>query len=356
MEIGSDFCTEEKLKGEVLSEFDNFEFKENTALLFSGRAAIDLVIDDILEKHSIETVYFPEYCCSSMTEAFERHNIRIVFYKVSYNDKKRCLEYDIDTALNCDIFFAMNYFGYHSNCMNKYINVFKARNIFVIEDITHSLLSKVSFCQESDYLVASLRKWFGIYSGGLAIKKSGRFVKKLTDSIIEPPRKIIETKKTAMKLKKAYLNGDVGVSKNEFLEKFKEYNNAVAELNSKIGIDLESYELLKNIDLSEIRKIRIQNAKILENGINSCNARVMFSSEEDDCPIFVPIYIEKKRRFKLLQHFIESQIYTPIHWPMPFSNLSSELYHSEISLICDQRYGQMEMKKIIEVINRFGDA
>ena len=54
----------------------------------------------------------------------------------------------------------------------------KNRGVIVIEDITHRLLSNEMRCKEADYCIASIRKWFAVPSGGVAIKQKGSFSKK----------------------------------------------------------------------------------------------------------------------------------------------------------------------------------
>lgn len=41
----------------------------------------------------------------------------------------------------------------------------------MIEDSTHSILSTRAYSEESDFVVASLRKWFPIISGGICLSK-----------------------------------------------------------------------------------------------------------------------------------------------------------------------------------------
>src|SRR5699024_10303670 len=120
-------------------------------LFLSGRTAIDFVIKDIQNKTEVNSVYFPSYCCQSMLQPFLDVGIKVVFYDVDFH---KGLKLNINENQQCDIFFAMNYFGFSSGRMDRYIEMFKQRNITVIEDFTHSLLSKVSYNDQSDYIVA----------------------------------------------------------------------------------------------------------------------------------------------------------------------------------------------------------
>ena len=70
---------------------------------------------------------------------------------------------------------------------------------------------------------------------------------------------------------------------------------------------------------------------------------------DSDTPIFLPIFMETKERDGLRKHLIEMGIYCPVHWPKP-EGCESNIYDLELSLICDQRYGIEDMKRIVSVI------
>src|SRR5699024_4516651 len=122
--------------------------------------------------------------------------IKIEFYDVVASHKG--LKYVIDFDIKVDLFFANSYFGYESTSMDSIIDVFNKRNITVIEDITHRLLSDKNYCEQADYFIASLRKWFAIPSGGLAIKNNGKFN---NIHLSHPSSDLLNKKITAMKCK-----------------------------------------------------------------------------------------------------------------------------------------------------------
>ena len=170
MEIGSEFW---QYDGELLSDNTKFwNIGKDRKFLLSGRTAIYFVLQEILKKQKVEKVYLPSYSCHSMAQPFLESDIKVEYYDVAFEDS---LKYNIDTEKDCDIFFAMNYFGYTATNMENYIKKFKDRGITVIEDITHSILSEKKYSVYSDYLVGSLRKWFPIASGGIAISMEKDF-------------------------------------------------------------------------------------------------------------------------------------------------------------------------------------
>lgn len=110
MEIGSEYW---ELNEELKS--DNKEFwniGKDVRFTLSGRTSIYYVLKNILLNKNVQKVYMPSYCCSSMTQAFVDLGIEVEYYDVYFNEG---LKYNIDFEEDCDIFFAMNYFGYSRN-------------------------------------------------------------------------------------------------------------------------------------------------------------------------------------------------------------------------------------------------
>ena len=169
MEIGSEFWLEKKEENNHTSYI--IDSNENKILCMSGRTAIDYALFLFQKQRKILDVYFPSYCCQSMLQPFLERNIKIHFYSVRFEKGK--FIFDIDCNKKCDLFFAMNYFGFAANNMDYYIDNFKRKNVIVIEDSTHSWLSQRKYNRNSDFVVASLRKWFPIISGGVLINPSG---------------------------------------------------------------------------------------------------------------------------------------------------------------------------------------
>jgi len=322
--------------------------------LLSGRTAIDLVLKDILYNKKVCTVYFPSYCCQSMLQPFIDNDIHIEIYNV-YNTNNG-LKFDIDVDQKCDIFFAMNYFGYSDGRMDYYIEKFKSREVIIIEDITHSLLSSNSYNNNSDYRVASLRKWFPVISGGLAAKADGSFNIKVSKNTLD---EMITVRKNAMLDKARYINGDTTVKKEDFLQKYSVANKMLNENYSLYKIDDDSLQILNEINIPKMVKVRRKNAQIIHDFINKTNEiKPMFPIlSEDDCPIFIPVLLDKNIRNHLREHLIKHKIYYPIHWPKPeivkHDPTCISIYDIELSLICDQRYDVYNIKDSVNEIKRF---
>jgi len=342
---------------EIGSEFDWQEPSENSTgfawlpkcddgcLTFSGRTAFETVIADIGQ---IRKVYFPSYCCDSMIEPFRNAEVAIEFYCVNYRNE---FSVSLNIPDDCDVLVLCNYFGYRVEYPENEIIKFKNRGGIVIEDITHSLLSEQQYHSYSDYLVASVRKWGAVLCGGLCCKLNGEFKVKPQKF---PGKKFIELKTKAMQLKHEYINNSSAVNKTEFLEMYAESNHFFATDYSNVKIDKNSEELLRCWNINEIRSTRQKNAAVLHNELwDNTICKTMFKSDNMDCPLFIPVVVLDDKRDLLKQELIKNSIYCPSHWPRPKANCDSNLYDLELSLICDQRYTEKDMMRIVDVIKNF---
>lgn len=156
-EIGSEFSQI------ILKNRDDIVYLNNNRknlLTFSGRTSIDVVLKNL---ESANKALLPSYCCDSIIDPFRKAGIEVCFYDVNY-DEEADINININIPDDVDVFLWCNYFGYRLQMPN--ITDFKKRGGIVIEDITHSLLSDTTYDTQSDFLVASIRKWLPVLCGG----------------------------------------------------------------------------------------------------------------------------------------------------------------------------------------------
>lgn len=318
MEIGSEFHRVAPDSGHGLI------YPRPGSLVFSGRTAIEAVLRNLPNAH---TALLPSYCCDSMVVPFRATGIDVKFYEVTWNEG---LKIEIDK--NADILFWCNYFGFRS----PYLSMPSFDGV-IIEDITHSFLSTVPSHPHSDYLVASLRKWEPVKSGGYcSVEMNGE----------EPPEEFIDLKTAAMELKTEYLKEPKSEKKERFLRMFGESNHWLAEYYSGRIIDSFSRDYLDRVDVEGQRKIRRENAKVLYEGLKN-KVQFMFPEQDMDCPLFIPILLPNRNEVRA--HLTKNEIYCPVHWPKP-EGCESNIYSQELSLICDQRYGIDDMERIVSTL------
>ena len=325
---------------EIGSEFHRMPFEYGSGLklpvegdlVFSGRTAIETVLKEI---PNARKALLPSYCCDSMIQPFQNAGIEVDFYSVYYDAG---LKITVGALANIDVFLWCNYFGFDVPMpdLSDFGGV-------VIEDITHSLLSDKPYHTQSQYLIASLRKWEPINCGGYCASVNGELRNSPTEI---PPESFIDTRTLAMKMKKDYLSGSTKEDKSKFLSLYVECNHWLAENYSELSIDQWSQTYLSTVDVEKQKNMRRNNARVLYKILKD-KVQFLFAEADMDCPLFVPILL--KNRDEVRRQLTNNQIYCPVHWPKP-SGCESNLYKQELSLVCDQRYTEEDMKRVASVL------
>jgi len=119
-------------------------------------------------------------------------------------------------------------------------------------------------------------------------------------------------------------------------------------LNAKIS-DI-TLELLSKIDLNFIRLIRVNNSKYLIKGLQRLGYKTILHFKNNMVPLFVPIHLKNRDFFR--QELRKNNIYCPVHWPKSKEiQTDNNIFHqTELSLVIDQRYDQIDMNKILSVL------
>lgn len=303
--------------------------------VLSGRTAIDLIIQDIAKTRSVSKVYMPAWGCDSMIAPFLAHGTQVRFYDIGHTD---FTDYT-------DIFYVTNYFGYENTLPIETVKKFKANGAIILYDRTHSfLMENDPYLELADYSFASIRKWMGVIGGAV--------VKGVKDCQLKPCS-YLECKEKAMRMKKAFIEGDTSIDKQAFLNLYGEFGHHLAEDYQNYEMDDLSYALYKTEDFAAMRHKRRANAKYLHEHLKG--VRFLGELSDNDVPLFVPVFFDTtEQRNTVRKKLIEAQIYCPIHWPKPAqipANFEvNKIYDTELSLICDQRYDINDMKRIIETI------
>lgn len=347
MEIGSEFWKKEEKY-----------IQANEELFLSGRTALDAIIKDILTEHKIVSALLPSYCCHTMIEPFLSNHIIVRFYDVFVNEDGE-LETRIPEPRKQEIFYDMKYFGADTILRNGISDseIHQSWEV-VIEDTTHSCFNGEHIFA-ADYEFASYRKWMAFDGIALARKRRGVFRKKSQNWKIN--EQYCERRNLAFALKDAYMNGEV-VDKDEFRYIFgqaeeqleKQYVDFRPDLNTVIRYYMESQKL------DSILNVCLRNAEQLIDGLKDIrDATVILDINSPNiCPLFVPIVVDPALRNPLRQYLTAQEIYCPVHWPISdahrgISRRAEKIYQSELSLICDQRYTEKDMERILEVIRNF---
>ena len=326
-EIGSEFWDVPTIKGQ------NEVFPESTQWFLSGRSALKEIIKELGE---VRSVSLPSWCCDSMIKPFVDAGYSLYFYPVYF--EKGLMQEVVSTA---DVLFIMDYFGYTSRLTN--LDTYKG---IVIRDVTHSLFS--SSYSDADYYFGSLRKWCGLWTGGYAWTKDGH--KLATPE--KDDQGYIKLREKAMEEKEEYIAG----KRNDkgYLRIFDEAEEILEEVEIVSASDRD-IQLAASLDVEEIRIRRRINAEILRKAFPDW--LIFHDLSTTDTPMFVPILVPDGKRDALRRHLIENEIYCPVHWPVSkyhrVDRRTDYIYKNELSLVCDQRYTEDDMYRMVNTIKSF---
>lgn len=337
---------------EIGSEFWNTEpTRRDKVYLLSGRTALEFIIRDVIRNYHISSVLLPSYCCHTMIEPFCRHGIKVRFYDIFVAEDGQ-LSADVPEISNGEIFYYMTYFGFHKIEGISIENVRNAAEV-IIEDCTHSWLAE-SRLECSDYSYASYRKWTGLSGIASASKYNGFFI----DLPIRRNEKYCDLRREAAALKRNYIEDGIG-DKRIFLSLFNEAEELLEEDYIGYAPEPEAIAKFVNIDVNGLKQARVNNASILLDGLKEIDGIGLIFNEisENDVPLFVPILVPSGRT-ELRRFLIEKSIYCPVHWPLSayhkgISDRANVLYEQELSIICDQRYTEEDMDRIVSAVQSF---
>jgi len=309
-------------------------FADDTGWFMSGRSALEAIIVHAMDSSGAKVAHLPSWCCDSMIIPFVKHGLEVRFYPVYMRNGE--LVQEIPECEAGELLLVMDYFGYSSEYSAD------GQKATVIRDLTHTVFSNDR--HDADYYFGSLRKWCGFKTGGFAIG--------IGKQLMPTAEKYVALRSRAMEAKAGYMQGE---------REDKGYLNSFAEAEEYLdhspvaGALPCEIELANKIDVELIRNRRRQNAAIL---MEAFPEHLIFDRLSDrDCPLFVPIVLDPTVRDGLRKHLISREIYLPIHWPISsyhkLDGNTRDIYEREISLVCDQRYGQEDMYRMVNAINDY---
>lgn len=308
----------------------------------SGRSALKGILSTIKIK-GIKRILIPEYLCASIIDTILSTNLQIETYELDHQFLP--LIPLIIPKINKHVaILIINYFGLQ-NIQSSIEELKKYSDVLIIEDNVQAFYNHLNFDNSlSDYSFTSIRKWFGLPDGGMAISKYSDL------PFINTTNSYWRYKYAGLILKsnKKYQNK----SENIYLSLLKRGEIKI-ETEISNGCSLYSKTTIWNLDFNKIAQRRIANSKIILSGLQELKIRPLININKDSVPFFIPIYIEK--RDKLRELLYSNKIFCPVHWPIKhsFSELAMEMANHELSIIIDQRYNKKDMYRFLSIISKF---
>jgi hypothetical protein len=314
--------------------------------MMCGRAAICYVIEDFSPRDIIRVAYLPAYTCRTTIEPFIKKGYEVRFYDV---DTAFGPVFDKTLLGGISVLFIEGYFGF-PNHDSGFLSECKSRGMTIIHDITHTVFTEDGISGSADYLIGSLRKWFGIPSGGIAVS----LCKKFHNMPAESNDTFTEMRISALSAKREYIESGNQAMKQDVLRLFSEAEDYLTRIFDTQASDDCSVRIVRRFPIEEMIKKRRENYRYLLDNLADIPAiePAFHEFPPGICPLFFPIFSDKRDDVK--QRLISQSVYTPMHWPVPdaidvekYPN-AKRIYDRILSIPCDQRYNIDDMKRIGE--------
>lgn len=297
----------------------------------------------LIRQEGWKRIWIPEYFCYEVIDAVIRMTgIDVVPY-VDFPLEKQ--DQQIVKSLpfqDKDVLLRMNYFGIRDKRTEKEIPV------PVIEDHSHDLSGHWALHSDADWCFASLRKSLPIAGGGILWSPKN----------ISFRTKILETKQCqesmkkrwmAMDMKADYLRG-AQINKNDFRQIYLETEEWFEDAEPS-QIDIRSKELIGQLDINAWQGAKKKNWLLLRQLVN---AETLLPEEESCTPFsFILIAKNAEARMRIKKRLIDNAVYPAILWNLPenTSNEALNFSHRMLSIHCDGRYSEDDIRKLATLIN-----
>ena len=271
-EIGSEFWVDRNNLPEDSIEIPYWLNRfGNVVLTTSGRGAISLLLKQI--KPKTKKVLLPSYICDSVISPFKNAGYELTYYDVDRYFRPN----NIESIKNSDIgiFLHMGYFGFLTNeGISNAISSLKSKSIIVIEDVTHTLFSYRIKSIDNDFVIGSIRKWFGTPSGGFLASH-----RNIDCELFDSANYFLSLRETSLHRKFEYLKSGDETLKSIYLLGFKRAEQILDEDIKPYKIDRNSEMIIKSIDNKQLESSRKRNYEFLLKQLNNVDGiEVIFNN------------------------------------------------------------------------------
>lgn len=338
IEFGSDFNLIDTYNLGVAHLSDVFQ---GDTLLANGRQCIVALI----RNYGWRRLWMPDYFCYEVIETIKvQTDIEVLYY-----DDNPYSEGNVEHLpfKDGDALFRMNFFGMRSFRSNNSIPV------PVIEDHSHDPLGHWALYSDADWCISSIRKSLPLPEGGMMWSPKGNV---LTIDIphSEENERIAATRWEGMEMKTRYLRGE-NVSKETFRKKYTETEEWFDHAELAL-IDKRSKQfILEQFDINLWLGVKRKNWTLLNNLVNKEYCKVL-SAEHESCTMFSLILLmeNKEKRESLRKELINRYVYPTILWNVPeeASDTSKDFSQRMLSIHCDGRYSEEDIRQLADILNQ----
>ena len=293
-------------------------------LLNSGRHSLEYILKSLGE---INRLWIPYYTCDVVLQPIERLCIPYSFYHVK-----------MDFTLTDEIVLGdgeyliyTNYFG----IMDEYCKELAIRydSQLILDNAQAFYAPHI----EKINAFYSPRKFVGVPDGGIAYTNHSLSIELERD---------YSYNRCSHLLKRHELAPMEGY--NDFKASSHQIANSLLSKMSRL-----TQQMLSSLNYAVIIERRITNFTFLHAYFSESNELNIPNIDSLACPMVYPYYTEN---FELRKRLIANQVFVATYWPNVLNwceegDLEYNLCKNIIPIPIDQRYGEEDMKRIIEIIN-----
>ncbi len=277
----------------------------------------------------------PDFLCKIIPTVFDELQVNYSYYEVAPD-----LSINLESIQKkkFDVLYLINYFG---NKPNIYGGQFP-ENMWFLEDCVFSPVVDPPPRIQNWAGFNSFRKISHLADGSI-VKSRIKLAKELINKN-EPP--FSRMKYAAKSMKYEYLHGDK-FTEEEYLKLFDQAERCADRQKDIFFISSHSLanllEFYRNI--AEEYAVRAKNYQLLDRFLG----RFKIGLNTEYYTLY-PLYVN--RRDELRGYLFSHKIFLPVHWPR-VPGLENSLYDRIISIPVDSRYGESDMARVANLIDRF---
>ena len=298
------------------------DYHKNAIRLNTGRNCLEY----ILRVRRYNKVYVPYYTCEAVMEPISKLGIPYEYYHIDIRFEIR----DRFKLKEGEALLYTNYFGLKQRYVEQLATLYGQR---LIVDNTQAFYAKPLSEIDTFY---TCRKFFGVSDGAYL------YCDKELDEEIEQD---YSYDRMTHLLKRIDLSAEDGFA--DFRKVDDGLDNQPIRKMSKL-----THRIMQSIDYEAAAKKRRENFQILQEQLGEKN-NLELNLDENSVPMVYPFFSsDEGLREKLIEH----KIFVARYWPNVLEWTTKE--DLEYLLACqmqplpiDQRYGEKEMKRIIEIIS-----
>lgn len=315
----------------------------------SGRCALYYCLLDMhLTPDSI--AYVPAYTCETVLGSYLKAGCRLRYYDIDPKGLKPIWqEEDLDGV---KVLALCGYYGVLTYD-HSFVKTCKSRGIRILQDTTHS---PYSLDPDADYWAGSLRKWMGIASGGVALKKAGPF----TTNLFPPDPVHLEGRYEAMKDRQKAIDEQNPAYDEHAKDVFWKTEMRLRKTFDANASDGVSISIAQHFDWQGMKEKRREHFFQLIRDFHPTDELypVLTRLRVDEVPSHFTLYA--KDREKAQAYLASKSVASTVYWPVPpmiddINRYPGAKWIGEhiLSIQLDQRYSRDDMAYLADVLNGY---